>query len=121
MEAHAARANLEAMNQTTPAGAAAPALPAALRLGAVHLTVTDSAGLAATTFRDVRPRTSTVSVDASTPGLTVNLDGQPMTTPFSFESVVGLKRTLEAPATQGVGGTTYTFRSWGTRRGTWTR
>ena len=42
MEARRARAILDGMNETTPAGAtAAPALPAALRLGAVHLTVTD--------------------------------------------------------------------------------
>ena len=83
----------------------------------VHLTVTDSAGLSASTFRDVHPRTATVTVGASVPGLTVNLDGQPTTTPVSFVGVVGIKRTLEAPTTQVVDGVTYTFRSWGRKRG----
>jgi catechol 2,3-dioxygenase len=42
LEAGAVRATLDPMNETTAAdAAAAPALPAALRLGAVHLTVTD--------------------------------------------------------------------------------
>jgi glucose/arabinose dehydrogenase len=83
----------------------------------VHLTVTDSAGLTATTFRDVHPRTATVTVGATTSGLTVNLDGQPMTTPFSFVGVTGMRRTLEAPASQVVGGVTYVFQSWGRKRG----
>lgn len=82
----------------------------------VHLTVTDSAGLSATTFRDVRPRTATVTVNATAPGVQVMLDGQPLTTPFSFVGVVGLRRKLEAPATQAVDAVTYTLRSWGQRR-----
>ena len=82
----------------------------------VHLTVTDSAGLSATTFRDVHPRTATVTVAASTPGLQVILDGQPMTAPVSFAGVVGVRRKLEAPATQVLDGVTYAFRSWGKRR-----
>jgi glucose/arabinose dehydrogenase len=82
----------------------------------VHLTVTDSAGLSSTTFRDLHPRTATITVGAGTPGLTVNLDGQPVTTPFSFVGVVGLRRTLEAPPTQVIDGVTYTFKSWAKRR-----
>ena len=82
----------------------------------VHLTVTDSAGLSATTFRDVRPRTATVTVAGTPPGLQVMLDGQPMTAPFSFVGVVGVRRRLEAPVTQLVDGVTYTFRSWRGRR-----
>jgi hypothetical protein len=82
----------------------------------VHLTVTDSAGLSATTFRDVRPRTAEVSVTTTVPGMTVNLDGQPFAAPFTFTGVAGLKRTLEAPATQVVGGVEYTFRGWGRKR-----
>jgi glucose/arabinose dehydrogenase len=82
----------------------------------VHLTVTDSAGLSSTTSRDVHPRTATVTVGASTPGLQLSLDGQPVTAPFSVVGVVGLRRKLEAPATQVLDGVTYTFRSWGKRR-----
>jgi glucose/arabinose dehydrogenase len=82
----------------------------------VHLTVTDSAGLSAITFRDVFPRKVTVTVGATAPGLQLSLDGQPVTAPYSFVGVVGLRRKLEAPATQVLDGVEYTFRSWGKRR-----
>jgi hypothetical protein len=82
----------------------------------VHLTVTDSAGLSSTTFRDVHPRTATITVAATLPGLELNLDGQPMTAPFSFVGVAGIRRSLEAPAPQVVDGVTYSFKSWGKRR-----
>ena len=82
----------------------------------VHLTVTDSTGVSATTFRDIRPRTTAVTVETSVPGLTVNLGGQPTNAPITFTSVVGLRRTLEAPATQTVNGVEYTFRGWGKKR-----
>src|SRR4029450_468041 len=42
----------------------------------IHLTGTDSAGVSTTTFRDVHPVTSDVTVQTSVPGLTLNLDGQ---------------------------------------------
>lgn len=82
----------------------------------VHLTVTDSAGVSTTTFRDVRPRTATISVGASVPGASLSLDGQPTAAPFTFAGVVGLRRTLDAPATQVIDGVTYAFRGWGTRK-----
>lgn len=82
----------------------------------VHLTVTDSAGVSSTTFRDVRPRTATISLQTNVPGLALFLDGQPVAAPHTFTSVVGLKRTLEAPATQIVDGITYTFRGWGGKK-----
>ena len=81
----------------------------------VHLNVTDSAGVSTTTFRDVRPRTVTLTITAP-PGLPVNLDGQPATTPLTITSVVGLKRQLEAPPTQELNGETWTFVGWGRRR-----
>ena len=39
-----------------------------------------------------------------------------MNVPFSFVGVVGVRRKLEAPATQVLDGVTYTFQSWGKRR-----
>jgi glucose/arabinose dehydrogenase len=82
----------------------------------IHLTVTDSAGLTATTFRDVHPRTATIIVNASHPGLDARIDGQPTPTPASFEAVVGMRRTLGADASQVVDGVGYTFRRWSGRR-----
>lgn len=79
----------------------------------VSLTVTDSHGLTTEVTRDIRPRTVTVNVAAAPPGAAqLFLDGQPITTPFSFTGVVGIQRTLEAPATQVIDGVTYTFRKW---------
>ena len=45
-------------------------------------------------------------------GLQLNLDGQPVTTPLSFDSVVGILRELDAPTPQTSGGTSYGFASW---------
>src|SRR6266566_4507912 len=80
----------------------------------IHLTVTDSKGAMSTTYRDVVPRTSTIALatSPSTAGLTLTLDGQPNTPPFSVLGVVGMLRTLGAPTPQTVNGVTYVFDSW---------
>ena len=78
----------------------------------IHLTVTDSAGFTHTTFRDVHPRTATVTVNASHPALQVRVDGQPMPAPLTFDAVVGMRRTLGADASQVVDGVSYTFQKW---------
>ena len=44
----------------------------------VHLTVADSAGRTATTFRDVQPRKVNVTLAASPSGASLTLDGQPV-------------------------------------------
>ena len=58
------------------------------------------------------PRKSTLTLTTNPAGLQLKLDGQPVATPVSFESVVGIVRTLDAPTPQSSGGTTYTFTSW---------
>ncbi len=78
----------------------------------INLTVTDSAGLTHTSFRDVTPRTVNLSLATSPPGLQATLDGQPITTPVSTTSVVGMQRTLGIVSPQTFGGTTYQFVSW---------
>jgi hypothetical protein len=78
----------------------------------IHLTVTDSSGLTTTTFTDVHPRTVNLTLNASHPGLRVNLDGPPVNAPLTFAAVVGMKRTLGADATQIVDGASYTFQKW---------
>jgi glucose/arabinose dehydrogenase len=78
----------------------------------IHLTAVDSQGMSATTFRDVLPRTVTITVTTQFSGLQVTLDGQPRTAPITFTGVVGIIRTLGAPSPQSVGNFTYTFRSW---------
>ena len=78
----------------------------------VFLTVRDSGGLTHTVYRDVLPRKVRLTLATSPAALQVQLDGQPAATPVSFDAVVGIMRTLEAPTPQAVGGTTYTFVSW---------
>jgi glucose/arabinose dehydrogenase len=74
----------------------------------VHLTVTDSGGLSHTTYRDVMPRTTTVTLDTVPSGRQLTLDGQPVTAPYTFTGVTGIVRTLSAPSPQG----TDEFESW---------
>jgi hypothetical protein len=78
----------------------------------LHLMVRDAGGLTHTTERDILPRTIRVALATSPAGLQVRLDGQPAATPLSFDGVVGIVRTLEAPTPQAAGGTTYEFVSW---------
>ena len=78
----------------------------------IFLTVRDSAGATQTTFRDVLPRKANLTIATNPAGLQLRLDAQPVSTPRTFESVVGVVRGLEAPATQVSGGTSYQFVSW---------
>lgn len=78
----------------------------------IHLTVRDSGGLTHATFSDVVPRTATITLATNPAGLQLTLDGQPVTTPFSVEGVVGIQRTLGAPSPQIPGATTYVFQTW---------
>jgi hypothetical protein len=65
-----------------------------------------------TTFRDILPRVVRLTLATSPAALQLKLDGQPVATPFSFDSVVGILRTLDAATPQTSGGTTYQFVSW---------
>lgn len=76
------------------------------------LTVTDSDGLTHTTFRNIMPRKSLLTLQTSPPGLQLKLDGQPVATPLAFDSVVGMVRSLEAASPQSLDGGTWTFDSW---------
>jgi len=78
----------------------------------IHLTVVDSGGLSHSSFRDVLPRTSTVTLATSPGGLQLRLDGQPVTSPTSFAGVAGMVRTLEAVSPQTLNGRTWVFDSW---------
>jgi glucose/arabinose dehydrogenase len=78
----------------------------------IYLTVRDSGGRTHSAQRDIRPRVVTLSLATSPAGLGLTLDGQPIAAPASVSSVVGIIRSLGAPATQTVGGTTYAFVSW---------
>jgi hypothetical protein len=78
----------------------------------ISLTVTDSSGASQTTWVDIDPMTSTLTVATSPAGLQVAIDGQSSTTPDAFASVVGMDRLIVAPSTQILGGTIYQFTGW---------
>jgi glucose/arabinose dehydrogenase len=76
----------------------------------VTLTVTDSTGVPHTSYVDVLPRKSTITLAANVSGISFTVDGSAYTGPF--ESVAGIIRTLAAPLSQTVGASTYEFVSW---------
>jgi len=78
----------------------------------IHLTVRDSGGRTHHVQRDVFPRKSRITIDTNPSGLQVKLDGQPLTTPASFDAVVGIVRTLEAVSPQVAAGSSWDFASW---------
>ena len=78
----------------------------------VYLTVTDSGGLSTTTYVDVLPNTSVLTLATVPAGLQVTLDGQPATTPLSVTSVLGMVRGLGVVTPQTSGNNSYQFVSW---------
>ena len=78
----------------------------------IHLTVTDAGGLTHSVFRDVLPRTVTMTLNSSPTGLQLTLDGQPIVSPQAVTSVVGIERSIGVVSPQTVGATTYTFNNW---------
>jgi glucose/arabinose dehydrogenase len=74
----------------------------------VNLQVVDSMGLITAIYRDVLPRTSTMTFQTSPAGLQLTLDGQPFTSPSVVVGVENVQRTIGAPSPQGG----LTFQSW---------
>lgn len=78
----------------------------------IYLTATDSEGLSKTVYRDVLPEKTAFIINSVPPGLIIYVDGQPKPAPQSVMSVIGVTRTLEAPALQSAGTDLYTFNQW---------
>ena len=78
----------------------------------IYLTVTDSTGVQAQVTRDVQPRKARITLAANVAGARILLDGSPQVSPYSFNSVVGVQRTIEIPSPQSVGGQSYAFSRW---------
>jgi regulation of enolase protein 1 (concanavalin A-like superfamily) len=75
----------------------------------ITLTVTDSAGATNTVTRDVLPTTVTLTLQSSPAGAPLTADG---VTSAVITSVVGMQRSIAAPATATIGGTAYAFANW---------
>jgi glucose/arabinose dehydrogenase/regulation of enolase protein 1 (concanavalin A-like superfamily) len=78
----------------------------------LYLVVTDSQGLKDTAFVDINPHTTTITLATNPTGLTVTLDGQPFTAPYSTLGVEGILRTIGVTSPQTLNGITYTFTGW---------
>lgn len=78
----------------------------------IDLTATDSAGTVRTFRRELQPVTADVTLASNVPGLTVLLDSQQRTTPFTFTGIAGFERPIEAPLNQVLNGQTYVFQNW---------
>lgn len=78
----------------------------------ITFTCTDSAGLSSTITQDYLPNTVNLTLQTNPTGLKLNVDGQSKAAPVTIASVVGFTRQLDAPLTQTVGNTKYTFKSW---------
>jgi glucose/arabinose dehydrogenase len=74
----------------------------------LYLVVTDAQGAKDTSFTDILPRTSTITLNTNPQGLQITLDGQPFTAPLTVTSVEGMLRTIGAPSPQGG----YIFNNW---------
>ena len=78
----------------------------------IHLTVTDSHGATASSYVDVRPLKTRLTVKTVPSGLEVRLEGIPATAPYVFDSVVGMQREVSVVAPQTLNGQTWVFDNW---------
>lgn len=79
----------------------------------ISLTVKDSQGRdSATVTRDVMPRTVTLTLNTNPAGGQLFLDGVGISSPHTFESVVGLEREIGAQANRTINLLPYGFSSW---------
>jgi hypothetical protein len=78
----------------------------------LYLRVADSKGQTKTVYREIMPRKADVTLVTTPVGLQVKLDGQTVTTPYTFTGVVGIVRNIEAVTPQTAGGSTYQLGSW---------
>jgi glucose/arabinose dehydrogenase len=78
----------------------------------IHLKVTDAGGRIHTVFRDINPRTVTLTLQTTPAGLQLTLDGQPLVTPQTISSVVGIERQLGVVSPQSLNGALYRFANW---------
>lgn len=78
----------------------------------VILTATDGQGLTKSVYQDVFPQKIDISLTSMPSNLILLLDGQTVQTPYTFKSVVGITRSLEAPLTQQLSNTLQSYSSW---------
>ena len=78
----------------------------------IYLTARDSGGRETTVFRDVLPRTSTLTVQTEPVGLPLVLNGQTLATPTNLAGVVGSSYSLGIVGATNLSGRDYDFMAW---------
>lgn len=78
----------------------------------LYLSVEDSDGGIDTSFIEIFPVTSNLTIATQPAGLQITLDNVPFTAPYTTEGVSGAQRAVTAVSPQTVGGVTYIFDHW---------
>ncbi len=78
----------------------------------IYLQATDSEGLSRTTYTEVYPRTSEITLLTSPSGLQVNADGRDVITPYTYVGVEGITRGIAPTRSQYFDGKLYVFEGW---------
>ncbi|PSL33323.1 PQQ-dependent sugar dehydrogenase [Chitinophaga ginsengisoli] len=78
----------------------------------IYLAVKDSRGEADTTYVELFPVTSNITLKTEPAGLQLRLNDIPFTTPYSSPTLSGMVRTMDAPSPQTLNGITYVFDHW---------
>ncbi len=75
-------------------------------------TATDNFGRTTTSTFDILPNKQPVTITSTPPGVTVSVDGDQATTPYTFMSIVNEHHEIDAPADLTVGSSHYAFNEW---------
>ncbi len=78
----------------------------------INLKVTDGSGLSQTSWVDVMPRKTPITLTSNPPGLILSVDGKKIVTPQTVLSVVGMKRNIRAISPQRYNGGWMVFKTW---------
>ena len=78
----------------------------------LYLTARDAGGREATVFRDVVPRTATLSLQTEPPGWPLVLNGQMLSTPTNLGLVAGTRHSAGITAPMNTNGRSYDFMAW---------
>jgi len=78
----------------------------------IVLIARDSDGIESQTSVNVFPEKVNLNFTSQPAGLTVKIDGLPMTTPFAYDELVGFQHTISVDSPQFLGGARYDFAGW---------
>lgn len=78
----------------------------------IYLTAYDAEGLAQTVSQDIYPQKVSLHTSTQPAGLRLHVDGRAVEEAYTFQSVVGIQRTLRAPISQEQDGKIFVFKEW---------